>query len=85
MNGNASVGKNLWIYPGSNIGEVRPGEDPIIGDNCYIGLNAVISGKVIVGDNAMILPNAVVTKNVPANTIVGGVPAKAIRIKQTNQ
>lgn len=81
MNGEASVGKNLWIYPGANIGEVRPGEDPIIGDNCYIGLNAVISGKVVIGNNAMILPNAVVTKDVPPNMIVGGIPAKIIKSK----
>lgn len=81
INREARIGKNLTIYPGSNIGEVREGEDPIIGDNCYLGINAVVSGKVIVGINVMIAPNAVVTKDVPDNAIVGGIPAKIIKFK----
>ncbi len=54
----------------------------VIGNHCWIGSNVFILPGVIVGDNSIIGANAVVTKNVPANSIVGGVPAKLIKFKQ---
>lgn len=45
----------------------------------WIGSNSTILQGVTVGDNAIIAAGSVVTKDVPANTIVGGVPAKPIR------
>lgn len=54
--------------------------DPInIGDHVWIGTNAIILPGVTVGNNAVIAAGAVITKNVPANTLVGGVPAKIIK------
>jgi len=50
-----------------------------IGKNVWIGSNAVILAGVTVGDGAIIAAGAVVTKNVPPNTVVGGVPAKIIK------
>ena len=50
-----------------------------IGKNVWIGANATILPGVTVGDNAVIAAGAVVTKDVPENCIVGGVPAKLIR------
>ena len=50
-----------------------------IGDNVWVGSNATILAGVTIGDGAIIGANAVVTKNVPENTIVAGVPAKIIR------
>lgn len=53
--------------------------DIIIGNDVWIGYEAVIMAGVTIGDGAIIGTRAVVTKDVPPYTIVGGVPAKPIR------
>lgn len=51
----------------------------VIGENVWIGANATIVPGVTVGNGAIIAAGAVVTKDVPENVIVGGVPAKIIK------
>jgi acetyltransferase-like isoleucine patch superfamily enzyme len=51
----------------------------VIGENVWIGSNATILPGVTIGDNAVVAAGAVVTKNVPQNTVVAGVPAKKIK------
>lgn len=51
----------------------------IIGNDVWIGYDAIILSGVTIGDGAIIGAGAVVTKDVPPYTIVGGIPAKAIR------
>lgn len=53
--------------------------DIVIGNDVWIGYEAVIMQGVTIGDGAVIGSRAVVTKDVPPYTIVGGVPAKPIR------
>lgn len=53
--------------------------DIIIGNDVWIGYEAVVLAGVTIGDGAIIGTRAVVTKDVPPYTIVGGVPAKPIR------
>lgn len=53
--------------------------DIVIGNDVWIGYEAVIMAGVTIGDGAIIGSRAVVTKDVPPYTIVGGVPAKPIR------
>lgn len=50
-----------------------------IGKNVWIGANAVVLPGVTVGDGAIVAAGAVVTRDVPANAIVGGVPARILR------
>ena len=51
----------------------------IVGNDVWIGYEAVIFAGVTIGDGAIIGTRAVVTKDVPPYTIVGGIPAKPIR------
>ncbi len=53
--------------------------DIVIGSDVWIGYEAVILSGVHIGDGAVIAARAVVTRDVPAYTIIGGVPAKEIR------
>lgn len=50
-----------------------------IGDNCWFGAGAMVMPGVTVGDNCVVAAGAVVTKDVPDDSLVGGVPAKLIR------
>ena len=50
-----------------------------IGKRVWIGSNATVLPGVTIGDGAVVAAGAVVTRDVPANTVVGGVPAKVIR------
>jgi acetyltransferase-like isoleucine patch superfamily enzyme len=50
-----------------------------IGNNVWIGSNAIILPGVSIGDNSIIAAGAVVTKDVPSNKVYGGVPAKQMR------
>ncbi|MCH5162142.1 MAG: sugar O-acetyltransferase [Clostridiales bacterium] len=51
----------------------------LIGKNVWVGAHATILPGVTIGDNAVVAAGAVVTKDVPANTVVAGVPAKVIK------
>ena len=50
-----------------------------LGKGVWIGANATVTSGVTIGDHAVVAAGAVVNKDVPANTIVGGVPAKVIK------
>ena len=50
-----------------------------LGNNVWVGAHATILAGVTVGDNAVIAAGAVVTKDIPANTVAAGVPAKVIK------
>lgn len=56
-----------------------------IGHNVWIGANATVVPGVNIGDGAIIAAGAVVTKDVPPNVIVGGVPAKILKEIETSQ
>lgn len=82
---NVRIGKNCTLLPGVVFGNKyeKADEDKIVvGDNCYFGLGAKIFGNVKIGNNVTVGANAVVTKDIFDNAVVGGVPAKVIKIKR---
>jgi acetyltransferase-like isoleucine patch superfamily enzyme len=56
--------------------------DVEVGSNVWIGYGACILRGVRVGDNSVVGTNAVVTRDVPANAVVGGVPARVLRMRE---
>jgi virginiamycin A acetyltransferase len=69
-----------WELEKSNITTAWDNKgDIVIGNDVWIGYEAVIMAGVHIGDGAIIAARAVVTKDVPSYTIVGGTPAKEIR------
>ena len=69
-----------WGLDSKNIRDAWDNKgDIVIGNDVWIGYEAVILSGVTVGDGAVIGTRAVVTKDVPPYTIVGGVPARPIR------
>ena len=69
----------VWILRGQNTFKDADVFGPIIiGNNVHIGNNVIIMPNVTIGDNVIIGCGAVVTKDVPSNSIVVGVPAKVI-------
>ena len=59
--------------------------DVRVGHNVWIGYGACVLRGCSVGENAVIGTNAVVTRDVPANAVVGGVPARLIRMREAPQ
>ena len=57
------------------------GTEIFVGDNCYVGTGATILGPIRIGNNVTIAAGAVVTKDVPDNVVVAGVPAKIVKYK----
>jgi acetyltransferase-like isoleucine patch superfamily enzyme len=53
----------------------------VIGSNVWVGYGACFLRGVRVGDNSIVGTNSVVTRDIPANAVVGGVPAKIIRMR----
>jgi acetyltransferase-like isoleucine patch superfamily enzyme len=56
-----------------------------VGHNVWVGYGACILRGVTIGDNCVVGTNAVVTKDVPDNAVVGGVPARLIRMRDAPQ
>lgn len=81
INSKAIIGNNCNISQGVTIGVSGRGANrgtPSIGNNVYIGTNAVIVSNITIGDNVVIGANSLVTESVEPNTTVVGVPAKKV-------
>ena len=84
----SEIGNNVTIYHMVTLGGVSPSIEsnqqrnvkrhPTLMDNVVVGSGAQILGPVVVGKNAKVGANAVVTKDVPENAVMVGIPAKNV-------
>ena len=84
----SEIGNNVTIYHMATLGGIAPSinsndqrqvkRHPTLGDCVVVGSGAQILGPVIIGANAKIGANAVVTKDVPENAVMVGIPAKNV-------
>lgn len=79
INHNAKIGNNCEVYQNVTIGGNGDGGVPQIGNNVSIYAGAVVLGGISIGDNVKIGANAVVLKDIPANAVAVGVPAKIVK------
>jgi len=75
-----NIGNNCIIYQqvtleGRSIGDAQKGNYPRVGNNVVIFAGAKIIGGINIGDNVIVGANSVVNKDMPADSIVAGVPA----------
>ena len=81
INGNAILGNNINIATGVTIGQENRGKRvgvPTIGNDVWIGSNAVIVGNINIGNNVLIAPNSFINFDIPDNCVVLGNPGKII-------
>lgn len=84
INSAVSAGDDIVLESGVVIGAEK-GYSPRLGSNIFFGSGAKVVGNIKVGSGAIIGANAVVVKDVQENTVVGGVPAKFIRIIEIDE
>ena len=84
----ARLGRNINIGTGVTIGMENRGKRrgaPVIGDNCWIGTNAVVVGNVTIGTDVLIAPLSYVNFDVPDHSIVVGNPARIIHREEATK
>ena len=84
----SEIGDNVTIYHSVTLGGISPSIDsdnqrdvkrhPTLKNNVVVGSGAQVLGPIVVGENAKIGANAVVTKDVPENAVMVGIPAKNV-------
>lgn len=88
INPNAKIGKNCNIAQGVSIAQSNRGKykgSPVIGNEVWIGPNAVIVGGITVGNNVIIAPNTYLAEDVPDNCLVIGNPCRIFNIPNATE
>ena len=91
----SEIGDNVTIYHMVTLGGISPSIDssnqrdvkrhPTLKNNVVVGSGAQVLGPIVVGENAKIGANAVVTKDVSANAVMVGIPAKNVGAVPTDK
>jgi len=91
----SEIGDNVTIYHAVTLGGISPSIDsneqrnvkrhPTLKNNVVVGSGAQVLGPIVVGENAKIGANAVVTKDVPENAVMVGIPAKNVGAVPTDK
>ena len=88
INPKVIIGKNCNIAQGVSIAQSNRGKfigTPIIGDEVWIGPNAVIVGGITIGNNVLIAPNVYLAEDVPDNSLVIGNPCRIFNIHNATE
>ncbi len=84
--GITKFGKNCTVLPmvlfGKKVPSIPDYNQINVGDNCYFGTGCTVLAPCKIGNNVTVAAGAVVTKDIPDNCIVAGVPAKIIKVKK---
>lgn len=78
------IGNYCGFNSGVILGDNGKEAVPTLGDHVAFAPGSKAFGRISIGNNVFVAPNAVVTKDVPDNCIVGGVPAKILKYKDDN-
>ena len=91
----SEIGDNVTIYHSVTLGGISPSinseeqrdvkRHPTLKDNVVVGSGAQVLGPIVVGKNSKIGANAVVTKDVPENAVMVGIPAKNVGAAPTDK
>lgn len=71
------IGRNVNLHKGCTIGRENRGKRegvPVIGNNVWIGINAVVIGNISIGDDVLIAPGSFVNRDIPSHSVVVGNP-----------
>jgi len=79
------IGNYCGFNSGVLLGDNGENAIPTLGNYVAFGPGAKAFGKITIGNNVFVAPNAVVTKDIPDNCIVGGVPAKILKNKDKKE
>lgn len=79
------IGNYCGFNSGVLLGDNGKDAVPTLGNHVAFAPGAKAFGKITIGNNVFVAPNAVVTKDVPDNVIVGGIPAKILKNKELKE
>ncbi|MCK5853118.1 hypothetical protein KAH27_08845 [bacterium] len=83
----AKLGNNVTIAEQVGVGAAKLSDTkyPVIGDEVMLGIGSKILGPITINHHAVVGANAVVLKDMPAYAVIGGIPAKVLKINRPNK
>ncbi len=79
------IGENCLLYHNVNLVTMKSRRGPRIGANFYAGVGTTIIGEVTIEDNVTCGAGSVVTRSVPKDAVIAGVPARILRFRKPNE